>query len=202
MLSRNNSEAVLESKDISNTGKCGEKEIQHGKIFGILKQNPGNELDTKENFEKQDIFERENEKKKETSVITEHQMQNPIEEDVWGTDEVLGKNEKNFDIDKKVKDEFLSETDFGTNLGIEDEIDFQINNPSEDMLGIVELNTKKNSEELEEIFDKDSKWEVETGDKIDLKIQKLIEGETFTTDEGPFKNEGDFDNSEQNEQNS
>ena len=198
MLSRNNSEAVLESKDISNTGKCGEKEIQGGKIFGILKQNPGNELDTKENFEKQDIFERENEKKKETSDITEHQMQNPIE-DVLGTDEVLGKNEKNFDIDKKVKDEFLSETEFGTNLGIEDEIDFQINNPSEDMLGIVELNIKKNSEELEEIFDKDSKWEVEIGGKIDLKVQKLIEGETFTTDEVPFKNEGDFDNSEQNE---
>ena len=192
----------MESEAISNTGKCGEKEIQDEKIFGNLKQNPGNELDTKENFEKQDIFERQNGKKEETNVITENQMQNPIEEDVLGTDEVLGKNERNFDIDKKVEDEFLDETECVRNLGIEDEINFQINNPSEDMLGIVELNTKKNSEELEEIFDKDSKREVEIGDKIDLKMQKLIEGETFTTDEVPFKNEGDFDNSEHNEQNS
>ena len=192
----------MESEAISNTGKCGEKEIQDEKIFGNLKQNPGNELDTKENFEKQDIFERENEKKEGMSDIIEHEMQNPFEEDVWGTDEVLGKNERNFDIDKKVKDEFLGETEFGTNLGVEDEIDFQIHNPSEDVLGIVELNTKNNSEELKEIFDKDSKQEVEIGGKIDLKVQKLIEGEIFTTDEVPFKNEGDFDNSEHNEQNS
>ena len=200
MLSRNNSESILESKDISKTGKCEEKEIHDGKIFGNLKQNPGNEFDTKENFEKQDIFEREIEKKEEMSVITEHQMQNPFEEDVLGTVEVLDK--KNFDIDKKVKDEFLDETEFVRNLGIEDEIKFQINNPSKDMLGIFELNTKKNSEELKEIFDKDSKWEVEIGAKIDLKVQNLIEEETFTTDEDPFKNEGDFDNSEHNEQNS